>query len=391
MLKLLAWWVWRKILLTRLNYVHNRSFLLTTAAATINAYWLDCKYENIDHWGTHYSCRALNFDLFCGDRNITAVTGLHTELNTYDQVGKLFILTMNSECIPRNVHTWFKNLRSVYIVNSLLSELHGDDLLGLHSLEYLDLADNLIDTVPAKFFDHTPNLVQVSLFKNRIKHFETAFLPQLTKLNYFDLRLNVCIDIGPTDPRALREGNALLKIQCKSFERYSASTTIADSNCNNSTCFNAIYEELRAERSRKYHYDWNKIVALGFSIVQCLTKQKWIKICLISIRISRILLTMKIETVRTFYRNIHGVLWNHRQKFEAISWSWNLGQLRSTYSWVGNFEDLIASIWLWQSEIVFSVGEHGFKAIVRGKTDSNSYIDLRSLRVVAGLKVLKRR
>lgn len=245
MLKLLSWWVNKLTFSNNLlnNFTIHNSFILVFAATAIVAYELNCQFGTTTAWTAAYSCRALNYDAFCKDRNITSVTGAHTGQNTNDQVLSLYIYPMHSECMPRFAQLFFRNIKIIYLRESFLRELHGDDLLGLILLEELYLAANIIETVPANFFDHTPNIRMVALHENRIKHFEASFFPQLAQLNGFNINSNVCISFNAGNARALRQLHGLLRIQCKPEVRpiinYLSNTI--ENICNNSTCTNVIY------------------------------------------------------------------------------------------------------------------------------------------------------
>lgn len=187
------------------------------AATGISAYQLDCKFESLNYYGPyghHYSCRGLNFDSFCDDRNITEVVGTHSEQKTDEEVAQFFIDEMHSECVPQLVDAIFVNLKVFAIRKSFLSELHADDLAGLSKLQVLDFADNFISTVPLGFFDHTPNLEQISFYNNKIKKFIPRVVPNFPGLKLFHMGSNVCWSQNAENPRALRELHGLMKVEC---------------------------------------------------------------------------------------------------------------------------------------------------------------------------------
>lgn len=183
------------------------------------SYQLNCKYEMFQisrPYGRLYSCRGLNYDAFCDNKDVSAVTGLHINHNNHQSVNQLYIDGMHSECIPSKLNSFFGRLQVLAVRNSLVSELHSDDLQGYTSLKTLDLHSNSIDKVPINFFDPTPNLEHVNLADNKIKYFEAKIFPKLNRLANFFMGKNVCIDKNAINDRELRELHALLKIQCKS-------------------------------------------------------------------------------------------------------------------------------------------------------------------------------
>lgn len=224
------------------NFPIQNSFLVVFAATKIDAYQVNCQFVNTPLFGTqYYACRGLNYDAFCKDRNITSITGAHTGQNTNDQVEHFYIRDVHSECIPRLLQTFFRNIKALHIHECFLSELHSDDLLGLNLLEDVWFGNNLIETVPAKFFDHTPNLRRFSFIGNRIKHFVPSLSLLIARLTSFELTSNVCINFNGNSPRALRQLHGLLKVQCKpEVSPINTSNTI-DNTCINSTCTNVIY------------------------------------------------------------------------------------------------------------------------------------------------------
>lgn len=122
---------------------------------------------------------------------------------------------MHSECVPQLVDAIFVNLKVFAIRKSFLSELHADDLVGLSNLQVLDFADNLISTVPLGFFDHTPNLEQISFYNNKIKKFIPRVVPNFPGLKLFHMGSNMCWTPNAENPRALRELHGLMKLACE--------------------------------------------------------------------------------------------------------------------------------------------------------------------------------
>lgn len=171
------------------------------------------------------------------------MTGTHTGLNTNDQVAKLYIQEMHSECAPQLVHTFFRNLKVLLVRKSFMSELHADDLHGLTNLEFLDLSENRIQSVPADFFNPTPYLVQVTFASNKIKYFEARILPQLVRITYFNMSSNICVNLHASTSRLMRELHALIKTQCAPEAQpvINYITNTIDNTCTNSTCTNIIY------------------------------------------------------------------------------------------------------------------------------------------------------
>lgn len=221
--------------------------------ATINGYNLNCKFESRTQvWyltGSYYTCTVLNYDAFCENKEVTAVSGTHLTGKTNDHVLQVDFLEQNSECVPSKLYLFFKNLEYFSLRASFVSELHENDLEGLTKLKMLDMYGNFIETVPANFFVPTPNLESVSFSTNRIKYFEARSVPILPKLTRYWLERNPCINFNAENPRDLRFVHALLKVDCqpkqKAENNYNVNNSIqndlASSNATiivNSCCAN---------------------------------------------------------------------------------------------------------------------------------------------------------
>lgn len=188
--------------------------------APLRAHQLDCRFEFVHYYGPfgrHYSCRSLEYNALCDERSVTSVTGAHEPGKTHDDVNQVFIDNQHSECIPQGLSTFFENLLVLCVRNSHVSELHSNDLQGLSNLKILDLGFNKIDSIPANFFDETPNIEQISFLANKVKYVAIRILPELRYVTDFYMGGNKCVsmDVRLGNQDQLRNLHALTKVDCR--------------------------------------------------------------------------------------------------------------------------------------------------------------------------------
>jgi Leucine-rich repeat (LRR) protein len=126
---------------------------------------LNCNYKMMTYFGpfgNHYTCHAKNFNINCGNRDITSAPG------SSSAVTQVYIDHQVSECIPQKLGDFYPNLKVLCVRSSKVEKISEGDLKGLGNLETLDLGWNNIKVVPAKMFEQTPRLTQLSIRVNKI-------------------------------------------------------------------------------------------------------------------------------------------------------------------------------------------------------------------------------
>lgn len=101
--------------------------------------------------------------------------------------------------------------------------LHSNDLEGMSQLKVLDLGWNRIETIPAQFFDPTPNIEQISIRANKVKHVGVN-ISQLNRLFTMWMDGNNCVKmVANKNAVRLQKLNELMMNDCPML----ISTTLA--------------------------------------------------------------------------------------------------------------------------------------------------------------------
>lgn len=177
---------------------------------------MDCRFEYINYFGPfgrHYSCRGLSFMSYCNDRNINSASGNHKPKLNADNIAQIFIDNQHSECMPQNLPTLFKNILVLCVRNSKMHTLHSNDLEGMSQLKVLDLGWNKIETIPAQFFDPTPNIEQISIRANKVKHVGIN-ISQLNRLKTMWMDSNICVKMVAQNAVRLQKLNERMTNDC---------------------------------------------------------------------------------------------------------------------------------------------------------------------------------
>lgn len=112
--------------------------------------------------------------------------------------------------LPRKVFDWYKNINHIHIVGSGLESIEGEQLDA--RIRYLHLDENAIRVVPRNFFEHSQELLFLSMERNRIETLDADLLVSVPKLRWVSFAGNRI----RTLPGTIFRVNTV--IECLSFE-----------------------------------------------------------------------------------------------------------------------------------------------------------------------------
>lgn len=181
----------------------------------IHAATLDCEFKSqMSHWGSDYTCVAKNFRTTLKDRQITSLTGLHDFKKTNDDVKTLFVKKQSVLYLPMGLANFFKNLETLYVMNSNLQHLMNGDLDGLTKLKIFDVSHNPIEQLGRDFFKGHPTIEKVSFFECHLKIIDPQALDPLVNLQEAHFQYNVCLDVRGDDVTKLSDLKAEIRDKC---------------------------------------------------------------------------------------------------------------------------------------------------------------------------------
>lgn len=127
-----------------------------------------------------------------------------------DDVEVLHIAHQQVSRLPKKVFDWYKNINHIHIVGSGLETLEGEQLDA--RIRYLHLDENVIKVVPRNFFEHSQELMLLSMERNRIETLEADLFVSVPKLRWVSFAGNRIRRL----PGTIFRVNTV--IECLSFE-----------------------------------------------------------------------------------------------------------------------------------------------------------------------------
>lgn len=188
--------------------------LFATNCKTTNAIALDCSYVNVPHSivGSLYTCAArVLFDTEHID-DVLVVYGAHQGGNTNDDVHGLAINSQNMPFFPRNVESFFPNLKAFNFYNNSISNVSNNHLIPFPKLEFLDLQENFIDSLDGNLFTGLTSLKFISFNFNEVKHIgHDINLPDTGSISF---ESNPCINQTAITPAEIVTLKHSLLVNC---------------------------------------------------------------------------------------------------------------------------------------------------------------------------------
>ncbi|KAG5683590.1 hypothetical protein PVAND_012863 [Polypedilum vanderplanki] len=142
-------------------------------------------------FGTLTECLA--YDVVSTDTN-TKITGVksYTNLDDFDS----FYIYQSPSChfFPKDITTYFDNLKILVVANTGLKSITKDDLKPFENIRGLYIDHSKLTSIDGDLFRYTKNLEDLSLQDNNIKFVEADIFKPLRKLNYLSFDFNDCIN-----------------------------------------------------------------------------------------------------------------------------------------------------------------------------------------------------
>lgn len=127
------------------------------------------------------------------NRDISAISGNHTDSKTNNDVKAFAIAYSNCFYFPRNLEKFFINLEAISIGNSKLKEIRSEDLKPFPKLRSLGLAFNELQVLEPNLFQFNSKLEVIYLDRNNISHIDANIFDNFVgKLSYLYLTINTC-------------------------------------------------------------------------------------------------------------------------------------------------------------------------------------------------------
>lgn len=126
-----------------------------------------CRLKNVD---CRYICEVVDVTKKSDKHKLEVITREHVPGKTNADVKILRIRMKPLKVIPKGLFRMFPNLRMVTIVDCGIRAISREDLVGLESLEFLNLSRNKLKSLPDDLFADTKNLREIYFDNNRIEY-----------------------------------------------------------------------------------------------------------------------------------------------------------------------------------------------------------------------------
>lgn len=148
-----------------------------------NGLWLECNFvfTNQGELGRTYTCLA-NIVSIGDERSVSEMYGEHVDGQNDSSVHAL-LYNQIINFTPRNISSFFPNLRVLQANSINSSELRREDLEGFKSLTSLRFANNNLREIDNDLFIKNPLLTSIYFEHNPIRHVAHNVFDSLTELN----------------------------------------------------------------------------------------------------------------------------------------------------------------------------------------------------------------
>lgn len=201
--------VFRQQILTILSL-----FLAVTSIA--NCAIFDCKFR-VEDWSVlkrAYTCSATVIFTGDGSQHLVEIRGEHLAGNSNVQVEALSLQDQDFRQIPRQIGSFFPNLRILQWANSNLWGISPEDLWQFPNLMLLDVRNNKIVSLENDVFACNPKLLSLNFDSNLLYHVGKDSLSSLKFLTTAYFRLNPCYNSYATSSYEIQNIIKNLPIQC---------------------------------------------------------------------------------------------------------------------------------------------------------------------------------
>lgn len=150
---------------------------------------LECDYKIIR--GGSYVCYARNLTVN-SKVTVVGVIGTHLQGKSNVDVKTIDVTRQNCVSLPSGIEKFFSNLTEIVFYGSKLSSLSALDLKPFSNLTKLFLVNNLIKSLPADLFMHTPKVKSISIQEDFLVAIDKTIFNSLQDLSYFYFVTNKC-------------------------------------------------------------------------------------------------------------------------------------------------------------------------------------------------------
>lgn len=171
--------------------------LIFAIISATNAITFNCTFQFVatTNLPSTYTCNNAIVSNVEDGAYLRGVYGQHESGKSDSDVKYLFILHVTHLAVfPRGIENFFPNLEAIYIGNSSITSLSGDELEPFGNLFWLSFSRNAdFERIPGNLFNSNPLMRHIQFYDNNIKHVGVNLFSSLTNLIFLDFRFNYCV------------------------------------------------------------------------------------------------------------------------------------------------------------------------------------------------------
>lgn len=186
-----------------------------------------CKFRiaNFSYLNSAYFCPATVIFSEDGNPSLVEIRGDHLAGYSNFQVEALDVQNQDLRWIPKDIGSFFPNIRVIQWINSNLWEISSADLWQFPNLMVLDLQKNKIVSLESSLFAFTPKILTMSFDSNLLYHVGEDLLTSLKFLKSVYIRNNPCINYYAVSGSEIEYLIKNLHIRCPPLPPQASTTT----------------------------------------------------------------------------------------------------------------------------------------------------------------------
>jgi hypothetical protein len=220
-------WLFSQYNLFSIRRLFRLFFVFGVSFSSISALTFYCNFavRNFDSFTQIYSCE-FNVTEDASDL-LTAVSGTHLPGKTNSMTeGVSAPSAVNLTFIPRNLASFFPNIKVLYWAAPQFSSISSDDL-KFPLLEYFVCANNQLTSIDGNLFEFSRNLRAISFYNTKLQHVGHNLLVNLPQLQQAWFQHNTCISTYTEDQQGIKNLDRNLPIFCPPLSPTLPTTTPA--------------------------------------------------------------------------------------------------------------------------------------------------------------------
>lgn len=174
----------------------------------------ECKFQTLMFYSSDkfYTCYSTVIN--SGNKELEEIHGKHEDPANSSTVEAFYSKNRVLEKLPKNLASFFPNLKIIACFSTTLSEINLEDLKPFPNLKYLSLPRNNLIKLSSNLFKFTPKIQGITFANNQLQCIGKNLLDDLTDLKWADFQSNSCINGYAEGAAGIKQLNLELPTKC---------------------------------------------------------------------------------------------------------------------------------------------------------------------------------